>query len=144
MNRRSILGIMAGAPFAAKTVAKDVAGATSYGYMGAQAANAGSGSQKGLLDTPLVQRDNALKMIFSNPASFAEICDELFAEQRTVFTVDPDIAVLKSFSDMAKITFQRQRNVERALAELQDERWDRPQRYVRALSKHLDKIMWGR
>lgn len=50
---------------------------------------------------------------------------------------------MKSFSPMAKIAFQRQRNVERAMADAFDNSYDRPNRYVRAIETRLKKLMWG-
>lgn len=40
----------------------------------------------------------------------------LYEEERLVGRIDPDLAVMRSFSLNAKIAFQRQRNVERRLA----------------------------
>lgn len=45
----------------------------------------------------------------------------IFEEQQHVGYIDADIAVLRSFSLNAKVTYQRQRNVERRLYQLQHE-----------------------
>lgn len=150
LNRRSIMGVLAGAPLVGRAVAdgaleslrNPVPPSHPYPHAGENCATqAGSLGQKAV--NPLMERGNALKIIFGDANALAEIRDELFAENRTIQSVDPDIAILKSLSPMAKITFQRQRNVERALAELQSERWDGPQRYVRVFEERLQKMMWG-
>lgn len=143
MNRRGALGILSGLPFAAKAVAQE---ATSRAGMGAQGYAGGltASEQLAIPSKPIVEQAAATRMIFGDAEALTEIRNELYAENRYVPVIDPDIAIMKSWSDMAKITFQRQRNVERALAELQEERWDRPQRYVRAFTQRLNKLMWGK
>jgi hypothetical protein len=64
------------------------------------------------------------------------------AQQRYITTIDPDILVMKAWSPMAKLTYQKRRNVDRMLAELQENRMDRPGQYVHALAERLNKLMW--
>lgn len=67
------------------------------------------------------------------------VTSERFERHRHVPGIDPDIDVMRSFSRMAKITFQRQRNVQRDLEQCAEDpgRWS-------AVNRFLDKIMWGR
>jgi hypothetical protein len=144
MNRRSILGVLGGAPFAAKAVAREVISSGSIAppaslYQGSQAGIAGASNPI----NPLMERSHALRTIFADAKAIAEMRDELFEQHRFIPSIDPDIAIMRSWSDMAKITFQRQRNVERAWVELQEARLDRPGRYLRALEERLQKLMWG-
>jgi len=147
MNRRSILSLIAGAPLAGRAVADQAVTSLGnmspppYGLIG----GAAQGQSTGPANIPFVEHQSALRSIFGDAKALAEIRAELAeAELRNNPYIDPDIQIMRSFSPMAKITFQRQRNVERALAEIQDTRWDRPQRYIRALQSRLDKMMWGK
>lgn len=146
MNRRGILGMLGAAPFAGGAIGQDVASLMTGNAGTGLASNAAGGlSSMGRASSkPLMERQSAMQLILGDSRAMAEIRDELWAEQRTVTQVDPDLLVLKSFSPMAKITFQRQRNVERALADALDDRYDMPRRYIRALSSRLDKLMWGK
>lgn len=143
MNRRSVLGAIGIAPFAGKTIAGTAIG----GQLGVKSASlAGSFGEMPAQDSPkapLIDRTQAMRMVLADKEAIAEIRNELFEEHRIVHAIDPDIAIMKSWSDMAKITFQRQRNVERAMAELQEQRLDRPQQYIHTLTKQLNKLMWG-
>lgn len=149
MNRRSILGLIGAAPFAgdaaAKGLASTLSGAVppSHPYPESVGA-AGMNAAQQIGAAPRMERSAAMRMIFGDKSVLDEIRAELFAENRGVAQIDSDIWNMKSWSDMAKITFQRQRNVERALAEIQSERWDRPNRYVRAIEDRLQKLMWGK
>lgn len=146
MNRRSILGVIAGAPFAGKAIAETAVGGVlgipppSQGYVdsaGQCAANR--------ISEPLVERSAALRTVLADKQAMSEIRDEMFREHRVVLSIDPDIMAMRSWSPMAKVTFQRQRNVERAIEEaFGDNDWNKPSRYVRALAMRLEKIMWGR
>lgn len=138
MNRRSILGMMAAA--AAQNMPETVGLAISSGNpnraMEATASNAAL--------IPKMDRPSALRMVFGDAQAMAEIRSELMQqEMRSVTYIDPDIMHKKSWSPMAKVAFQRQRNVERAIADLENERWDVPQRFIKALGTRLDKLMWG-
>lgn len=55
---------------------------------------------------------------FANKETLDKITSELFAEQRTINAIDHDLASKRSFSLAAKVAFQRQRNVERRLADM--------------------------
>lgn len=152
MNRRSILGILAGTPLVGQAVAQEAFASLRGSIPPATPPNGWGGSAQAvgqnmgnMVAEPLMKSDRALRLIFSDAAALAEIRSEIFDQQRQYSTnIDPDIMVLKSLSPMAKITFQRQRNVERELADLQEERWDRPQKYVRALQSRVQKLMWGK
>lgn len=119
--------------------------------MGIENANpaAPSGSYQGEASANVVRElmpaAQARRLIFGDAKVMAEITAELFEdEKRSNPYIDPDLQVLKSLSPMAKITFQRQRNVAHHLAQMRDESWDRPQRYIHAFRKHYEKLMWGR
>lgn len=71
------------------------------------------------------------------PAVRAELTSLLFEEHRRVGFIDPDIANKRSFSLAAKITFQRQRNVERDIEFdlLEHHPWGRKSRLFERLAR---------
>lgn len=64
---------------------------------------------------PLMPRWQAFKIAMGNKAAYDHYTSALYKSSREVTHIDPDLQVYKSFSPMAKITFQRQRNVERMI-----------------------------
>lgn len=145
MNRRSILGLLSAAPFAGKAVAEQAV--TSIGSSvppGGYGLSSGVG-QASPANNPLMEHQSAVRNILGDMRAMSEIRSELAeGELRGNPYIDPDIQIMKTWSPMAKITFQRQRNVDRAIAEMQDTRWDRPNRYIRAFQSRMDKLMWGK
>jgi hypothetical protein len=147
-NRRSIFGVIGAAPLAAQGVAGAIAGGLSS-FPPSHPYPENAATQSGQListpQPPRMSRPSAMRTIFGDKDALAEIRDELFRENRVIAGLDPDIAIMKSWSPMAKITFQRQRNVDLALARLQDaQSWDRsPGMWVRAIEDRLQKLMWG-
>lgn len=55
----------------------------------------------------------------------------LYEQEKRVCCIDPDIAVMRSFSLSAKVTFQRQRNVEKRMEDMAlDYPWRRLNRFI--------------
>lgn len=140
-SRRNIFGLAAAAPIFGNALAESIGQNMTPG-MGAQQLGVGQ-SAGNMPISPRMEHKSAIRLIFGDTEALAEIRSELFAEQRHISSIDPDILVMKTWSPMAKLTFQKRRNVERALAELQDDRFDRPTRYVRAFTDRLQKLMWS-
>jgi hypothetical protein len=131
MNRRRFFGLMAAAPMAAKTVAESAA-ADLARLKVSGLVDGGSISGGGIYGTPMPAQGAVgdpramLKRALLDPKKRAEIESLLFERYTAVGAIDPDIACYRSFSLNAKITFQRQRNVERALQEeLGEATWQR-------------------
>lgn len=82
-------------------------------YQGGQSANVPQG--------PRMPEWQAAKLALRNPELRELLVAAAQAQCRIVLSVDPDIEVYRSFSPMAKITFQRQRNVQRVLDEATQE-----------------------
>jgi hypothetical protein len=144
MNRRGILGALAGAATVGNAgigpVGRDlgISGATQGSQFGMNVA--ASGQKPPRMDISLARR-----LVFGDAEALAEIRDELFAEQRnvTMAMIDPDISIMKSWSPMAKLAFQRQRNVERAIDQLRDPpRFGRSLLFLNSLNERLNKLMW--
>lgn len=66
----------------------------------------------------------------------------LYEQFRTVTHIDPDIAILKSFSPMAKITFQRQRTVNQHI-EFRTTESSLGRNALEKVQAFLYKKMWG-
>ena len=58
---------------------------------------------------------------FGNADTFETVRSILFEENKIVGAIDHDLASKRSFSLAAKVTFQRQRNVERRIEEMKTE-----------------------
>ena len=94
---------------------------------------------------PHMDHKSALAKVFGDVFLRAKMRAQLYEQYRFCVDIDPDIAVLKSLSPMAKITITRQRRVER---ELQDVFTipDCPRPYSFAhdmVNKYVQKLMWG-
>lgn len=60
-------------------------------------------------------------------------------------SIDPDIAIKKSWSPMFKVTVQRQRNIDRIIARLMDRENDHelPYQITRFFTDTIHSLMWG-
>lgn len=144
MNRRSILSLIAGAPLAGKAVAEQAVQSMGNPSWGAEASSGMMAPGQATINKPQMDHASAMRFIFNDADALAEARAEFAAaELRSNPYIDPDIQIMKSFSPMAKIAFQRQRNIERAMADAFDHSYDRPNRYVRAIETRLKKLMWG-
>jgi hypothetical protein len=129
MNRRGVLRMLglggAAAPIAAKQMADDMAGRLSGMAIDMPGYElAGGGAAPSASNEWATQSD--FKSAFLNHVLRRQVEELLYEEEYRVGRIDPDIAVLRSFSLNAKITFQRQRNVALRKKILQEgESWKR-------------------
>ena len=109
-SRRSFLGWMSTSPLAAKATADktiaDLSGMRSNGL---------GYPREGV---PLEVQQWEYIAAFKNYFLKEQVTSMLYQQERFVPNLDPDLAAYKSFSMNAKITFQRQRNVQRRLNEM--------------------------
>lgn len=122
IGRRSVMRLLAGAPFVGKLAGENAALALMQaplaqpprpmGFLqstGASAASPVEGNQAQVM-TPAVRR-----AIFKAALGIKDVNAEyeaiLYARNRRVLVLDSDLAVNKSYSLAAKICYQRQRNV---------------------------------
>jgi hypothetical protein len=133
MKRRSFLQVLGGAPFAAKQVAiKGMDHLTAGGpapsmspildHLPGVMSGAAQGGYNETNPTPprwkMITKEaarDALRGALKKPEQLREIKALLYEQHRTVYVMDPDLLYNKSFSPAAKIAYQRQRIVERAL-----------------------------
>lgn len=137
-TRRRFFGLMGGGAIAGKVAAEQAAKQLAgFGYGGSVPPSVGLSSSlgigsmadkacaaqaipvNGLGDYEILRkaRDAALRAALGNRTMRGEIESILYERCRHVYTIEPDLAGLRSYSLMAKITYQRQRMVERELEE---------------------------
>ena len=116
ITRRTAIGAIAGAGAAAGDMAKSVGGQPVNWGVQPEQFGIELKEQVDQISKPKMSRALAAKAVFvANPDLYEAARSICFQNHRNVDHIDPDIAVLKSLSPMAKITFQRQRNVEREM-----------------------------
>lgn len=122
MHRRGMIGALIGGAVAGPKVATDFA--SSLAGNGADLppespyppAVRAAGMAIPDYDTP-----ENWRRVLANKVFRSQIESIYYEEYRAVPGIDPDIAVLRSFSPMAKVTFQRQRNVESRMRSQQEQ-----------------------
>lgn len=140
LSRRGIVGALAGAPFAARLGTRPGASPPSATMgLGAQIGQGFAGDLN-VANKPKMEQWQAMRLALLDPDIKALWEGYIYAQNRIVHEIDPDIAVMRSFSPMAKLTFQRQRNVSRSLQESTE-----PPVYdfMDKVQDYLHKLMWG-
>lgn len=140
MNRRSILKLLGAAPVAAPLAAKAASDAaisemTKLNATGLGASN-GPSSMGRLTDTA-----SHARAMLKLPKIKDQLITLIYEEERNIYCLDVDIANKHSFSLAAKITFQRQRNVNRRLKLLQEEE-NVYNRIDRLIQKFAEGKLW--
>lgn len=131
MNRRSALSLFAGMPFVGKRMASDlVQGAR---FSGGDAQDGAEPNPRpyppgeGISTKPIepkMPRWQAARAVLGDPEARAQATAFFYERHRVVTYIDPDIEIMRSWSPMAKIAFQRQRNVEHELERMMGEPTD--------------------
>lgn len=115
--RRGFLRVLSATPLAARAMAEQaagqIAGISPNGLSGLGGVGASFPESSNAAPSPQ-EIEGALGV----PANRRALLDLIYEEERVVNSIDPDLAVLRSFSLNAKICFQRQRNVERRLRQM--------------------------
>lgn len=153
-TRRRFLSMLGAAPLAGKAVADQaLSGIATAGNMGdggfGPAPNHLSqmlGAEalyppQNIAPSPfdLKQRNSLLKKALKIPALRGEIESLLYEENHAVGYLDHDLAQKRSFSLAAKVTFQRQRNVQRQLQYgiVDESPWRRAERWGTEVVKKM-------
>lgn len=117
-TRRGFLQIMGMTPFAAHGLSDEaVAELSRTEFLGVKPSPAHEGQVLSVNPVDSLEQAKYWKAAWQLPHLRKEIESLLYENNREVHSIDPDLAVKKSFSYMAKVTFQRQRNVEKDLQE---------------------------
>lgn len=159
-SRRSFLRLMGLSPIAAKAAADkaiaDLSGTNlsgmaftppEYGNTGWQSLSSGA-KASGPFDAGIethAGRSKLLRLACKIPKLAQEFEAELYEKHRYVGSLDTDIAIKQSFSLAAKITFQRQRNVERnreSLCSEEGSSWETQDEFVKKLARRAREWMW--
>lgn len=143
-SRRKALGLFATATATAPLVAKQVADEaaakftqTSMGIPNGPFAYGDPGMIAGPPDHQNMMR-GTLKTLLMDDGKRKELESLLYEQHRAVHFLDTDLANKRSFSLAAKITFQRQRNVERwKQDEANGTAWVRAFNYIKGAAKWL-------
>lgn len=150
LSRRGFAGLAAAVPFLGGAMQ---AGARASGYekmqeralFGGSLAGGNIGqsipSAIGQMQAPKMEHWQALKLAMADPDLRREFVSECYARNKQIDAVDADLLCLKSFSPMAKITFQRQRNVEREIKAMTSS--SQLGFASGAISRFINKVMWG-
>lgn len=140
LARRRLLSLLGMAPVAGPAMARQAMEAMTAELAGVSVAGSGSDVMlpSGARETPvsgsgaIFDQRKALRAVLQTPKLRAEYESMMYERRRHVGRLDFDIANKRSFSLAAKITFQRQRNVEREIAEDAAEvsYWDMTQQFL--------------
>lgn len=113
LGRRSFLGMLPAAPFAAKEAAQaavsELAGVSTTGLA--------SPGPHGVLDSSAPASDHAsmIRKVLSDRKLLQALEDDCRADTRFVSALDPDLAANRSMSMSAKVHIQRERNFQSRL-----------------------------
>ena len=135
LNRRGVLRFLSAAPIAGKQLADEAVSK----LVGVNPLFLGTGTPESAMEPPRAALDSSEAKYFKEawriPALRKEIESIVYEHNKRVYYLDTDLAIKRSFSYSAKITFQRQRNVAR---EIRDD-WfeDSPWRQKQSLLKRL-------
>lgn len=122
VGRRSFLKVFGMAPIAAK-VATDGAMAELTKTVVSGTGTSLPMPQFGASPEAAVPSPSQIKTALNVLGLREEVEGMLYQQQRSVYALDPDIAVHRSFSLNAKIAFQRHRNVARQIEDMTEGYW---------------------
>lgn len=122
LARRSFLKALPATPFAAKKAAENAAASISRIGAGPSLGLGLGVAQESTTAVSLgnIPTDKDWIKLVGDVAFRKELESIYYERERSVSSIDPDIAVYRSFSLSAKIAYQRERNVARQVAALTD------------------------
>lgn len=122
LSRRTFSALLAGTPFAAAfNPTHGPTPPTALGSFGSIGGVTGAAAQQYTKEAanpvaePLMTQWEAARKVLGDPSLRREFISRAYEENRHIYQIDPDIMIRRSWSPMAKVTFQRQRNVDQAL-----------------------------
>lgn len=125
-TRRRFFALAGSAPIAAKAAADKVVADLSG------VAHSGTGLAFGNPAGGMEVTADQYRMAFLNPFTRGAIESLVYEQERYIGVIDVDLASCRSFSMAAKITFQRQRNVQRRIQDMSEGySWDRLTKLVK-------------
>ena len=138
-TRRSAASLLGVLPFVGGALQGGAANQSIGAGMAMQGTMAGASQLGG--GKPLMPHWRAARLALNDPMVRELARAVAFAQHRRISGVDPDIEVYRSFSPMAKITFQRQRNVDREIEQIATEPLYESGGIIQQM---IAKFMWGK
>ena len=134
IKRREFLGLMSTSPLFAKKATEDMS--MKLSKIKAEYGSQSISHQVSVNRSTTVREElNAdhYKMAMSFPIAREKIREQLFAQNQKIYSIDNDLASKRSFSLAAKICYQRQRDVEARLREMEmgSDPWDMVRKIVK-------------
>ena len=147
VTRRTLMGMIGAVPFVGKALGqqaiqnqfKPVLEAKLMADEYAKHRLAGSGAK---VNPQKMKPQEAWKILLQNKEMKDEYTSTLYRQYKEINQVDPDLDVYKSFSRMAKITFQRQRVVQRVV-ESHLNTLDYENGITTRIQNLIHKMVWG-
>ena len=150
VTRRTLMGMIGAVPFVGKALGQQVMksvyppGLNALKTQGAGLAGMGYPKDTGQdkVNPQKMSPQNAWKILLQNKEMRDEYTSTLYRQYKEINQVDPDLDVYKSFSRMAKITFQRQRVVQRVV-ESHLNTLDYENGITTRIQNLIHKMVWG-
>lgn len=152
LTRRLFTQSAAVLPAAVAGVARELSGAmdaaegAKYFYADRPSPTTGIDSKSALgMNSPKMLEDVARKMALSDPTVQAFFEEDIYRRTRRIAYIDPDLLNKRSFSDAAKICFQRQRDMQRMREQYATTYSDDPNRlhWTDVVHRKIQELMWG-
>lgn len=144
LTRRALSALIPAIPFAGPEISKagiEAIQKASYDkYSAGQKASCGQSLNNTEPIKKLMEEHEARRIVFNNKEVLDSARSFLYESHKRIEGVDADIMVYKSFSPMAKITFQRQRLVARDLAQFMS---PPTTHWAEKLQNAISKLVWG-
>lgn len=146
ISRRTFAAIGAAMPFIGKSIAQDAAQVGKFSEQLRPDLSGGGGETfndtPNKIQEPFMSHNDAISKLLSNKEDYDRIVSILYTANQQVSHIEPDIDVHKSFSLAAKITYQRDRLVTRALHE--HEHGGYHNKLQAFLSDKVRELMWSK
>jgi hypothetical protein len=141
------MGLIGAVPFVGKALAQQYVGINHPGLkaqkgwpIGGYVKHSSPGQTK--VNPQKMSPQNAWKILLQNKEMKDEYTSTLYRQYKDINQIDPDLDVYKSFSRMAKITFQRQRHVQRTV-ESHSAELNYGNGITDKLQNFIHKLVWG-
>ena len=145
-TRRTLIGLIGAVPFVGKALGQQTIRIAPPGLKAQGGGLAGLGYPANIADAKVnpqkMTPQAAWKILLQNKEMRDEYTSTLYKQCRDINQIDPDLDVYKSFSKMAKITFQRQRVVQRVV-ESHSAELNYGNGITDKLQNFIQKLVWG-
>lgn len=148
LTRRAMARFLGAAPVVGRAVLQSGTGVGTSIQGSSLLSNVASGAEAGDISNKLglkpatqqMSHAQAVAKFMADPIMRRQLEELAWKNNRIVHAIDDDLAAMRSFSHMAKITFQRQRNVEREIREAGE---PPPWEARNVFEQMIRKFIWG-